>query len=129
ANKGSCVYCGLPLSTVPSKLICTMCGAFQPQLYRHGAPGVPCRRYTMFANLKLAVLVALVCINHLSMTKTASAISAELAKTCQALTAKAFPPRTVGNPASGSAKGSGRDQRAYYKKCVEKNGKIDEQAK
>jgi hypothetical protein len=83
----------------------------------------------MFAKLKLAALVALVCIDHISMTKTASAISAELAKTCQALTAKAFPPRIVGNPASGSAKGSGRDQRAYYKKCVEKNGKIDEQPK
>jgi hypothetical protein len=40
----------------------------------------------MFAKLKLAALVALVCINHMSMIKTASAISAELAKTCQALT-------------------------------------------
>jgi len=84
----------------------------------------------MFANMKwMAALVALACIAQLSMTDTAPAISAELAKTCQALTAKAFPPRVIGNPASGSEKGSGQGQRAYYRKCLEKNGKMDEQAK
>jgi len=83
----------------------------------------------MFANMKWVALVALACIDHLSMTDAAPAISAELAKTCQALTAKAFPPRVICNPASGSEKGSGRGQRAFYKKCVEKNGKMDEQTK
>jgi hypothetical protein len=111
--------------TYGTTLICVVRGSSQPQIFTDVVLG----RYTMFINLKLAAFVALVCINHVSMTKTALAISAELAKTCQALTAKAFPPRIVGNPASGSAKGSGLDQRAYYKKCVEKNGKIDDQAK
>jgi len=31
----------------------------------------------------------------------------EVAKKCDALTAKAFPPRAIGNPAAGSAKGTG----------------------
>jgi hypothetical protein len=48
----------------------------------------------------------------------ASATTAELAKRCLALTAKAFPPRVIGNPAAGSAKGSGRDEQSYYRKCL-----------
>jgi hypothetical protein len=60
------------------------------------------------------------------MTKPASAITVELAKKCEALTTKAFPPRVVGNPAAGSAKGSGKDERAYYQKCVENDGKVDD---
>lgn len=82
----------------------------------------------MLANLKSpAAIIALICIGRASIPDTASAITAELAKKCQELTAKAFPPRVVGNPATGSAKGSGRDENAYYKKCVENNGKVDEQ--
>ena len=46
-----------------------------------------------------------------SMTNGASAITVELAKKCHALTDKAFPPRVIGNPAAGSAKGSGKDSR------------------
>jgi hypothetical protein len=61
-----------------------------------------------------------------SMTTDASAITAELAKKCGALTAKAFPPRVIGNPAAGSAKGSGRDEQTYFKKCVENGGKVDD---
>ena len=58
-----------------------------------------------------------------------SAITAELARKCSALTAKQFPPRMPGNPAAGSAKGSGRDQRAYYSDCVAKGGKVDDETK
>jgi len=84
----------------------------------------------MFANLKLKMaLIALACVGFLTMTNNASGISAELAKKCTALTAKAFPPRIVGNPASGSAKGGGKDERAYYRKCVANDGKVDEQPK
>jgi hypothetical protein len=32
----------------------------------------------------------------------------------------------IGNPAAGSAKGSGKDERAYYQKCVENDGKVDD---
>ena len=76
----------------------------------------------MFANLKFkAVIIGLVIMG----TDNASAISVEVAKKCNALTAKAFPPRVIGNPAAGSAKGTGRDQRDYYKKCVANEGKMD----
>lgn len=85
---------------------------------------------TMFANLKRqAIPVALFCIGVLLMADSASAISVELARKCTALTAKAFPPRVIGNPASGSAKGSGRDERAYYRKCLQNKGNMDEQSK
>ena len=54
------------------------------------------------------------------------AISVELAKKCNALTAKQFPPREPGNPAAGSAKGSGRAQQEYCSKCVANEGKVDD---
>jgi hypothetical protein len=55
-----------------------------------------------------------------------SAITVELAKKCEALTAQAFPPRVIGNPAAGSAKGSGKDSQAYFNKCVKNGGKMDD---
>jgi hypothetical protein len=51
-------------------------------------------------------------------TDSASAVSVELAKKCEALTAKAYPPRQIGNPAAGSAKGSGRSEQEYFTRCV-----------
>ena len=56
----------------------------------------------------------------------ASAITVELAKKCDVLTHKAFPPRVIGNPAAGSAKGSGKDAQAYFEKCVKNGGKVDD---
>jgi hypothetical protein len=80
----------------------------------------------MFANEKFWItLVALLCIVVGSMTNKASAVTVGVAKKCDALTAKAFPPREPGNPAAGSAKGSGAAQQAYYKKCVANGGKVD----
>jgi hypothetical protein len=60
-------------------------------------------------------------------THGALGITAELAKKCQALTAKAFPPRQIGNPAAGSAVGSGRDVSAYFNRCVANGAKTDDQ--
>jgi hypothetical protein len=57
---------------------------------------------------------------------SASAITAELAKKCQTLTAAAFPPRVVGNPAAGSAKGSGKDVQAFFNKCIKNDGSVDD---
>jgi hypothetical protein len=57
-------------------------------------------------------------------TSIAPAITAEVAKKCNAAVAKAFPPRVPGNPAAGSAKGSGSDQAAFWKKCVENGGEV-----
>jgi hypothetical protein len=58
----------------------------------------------------------------------ASAISVEVARKCNALLAKAFPPREPGNPAAGSAKGSGQQEREYFSKCVAKGGNMDDGA-
>ncbi|WP_244607761.1 hypothetical protein [Bradyrhizobium vignae] len=57
---------------------------------------------------------------------TASAITAEVARACDAAVAKAFPPRQIGNPAAGSAKGTAKDRREYFQKCVASNGKVDD---
>jgi hypothetical protein len=84
----------------------------------------------MFANLKLmGVVVGLVFITVAPMTNSAMAISVEVAKKCDALTAKAFPPRVIGNPAAGSAKGTGANERLYYKKCVANGGKMPDPAR
>ena len=84
---------------------------------------------TMLTNLKIrGVLVVLACIAIGCMTGSASAVTAQLAKECQALTAKAFPPRLPGNPAAGSAKGTGQSQRDYFNKCVANGGKMDDDA-
>jgi hypothetical protein len=55
----------------------------------------------------------------------ASAISADIAKKCDALTAKAFPPRILGNPAAGSAEGTGTQQLDYFRNCVKNSGKTE----
>ena len=74
------------------------------------------------------VLLALVGILLGSLPHRASAITADVARKCNALLVKEFPSREPGNPAAGSAKGSGRDQRAYFSKCVANGGKMDEGA-
>ncbi len=79
----------------------------------------------MLANRKFkAALVGLGCIVATTMVDSAFAVSVEVAKKCDALTAEAFPPRVIGNPAAGSAKGTGRQQQAYYRKCVANKGKM-----
>ena len=55
----------------------------------------------------------------------ASAITAEVAKKCNLLVQKQFPPRQAGNPAAGSAKGSSQDEREFFKKCVDNDGNMD----
>jgi hypothetical protein len=81
----------------------------------------------MRADLKVKTwLAASVCIAVWSITNGASAVTVEVAKECEALTAKAFPPREVGNPAAGSVKGTAQDQRNYFNKCVANGGKVDD---
>jgi hypothetical protein len=55
----------------------------------------------------------------------ASAITADVAKKCNGLVAKAFPPRQPGNPAAGSAKGNAQAQRDYFRKCTDNGGNMD----
>jgi hypothetical protein len=58
----------------------------------------------------------------LALPQPASAITAEVAKKCNALTAKEFPLNVPGNPAAGSAKGSAQQRRDYFNDCIAKGG-------
>jgi len=73
------------------------------------------------ARVALIVLPAAIAMHPTS----ALAISVEVAKKCNLLLEKQFPPRQLGNPAAGSSKGSAKDQRDYFKKCVDNNGNMD----
>jgi hypothetical protein len=72
-------------------------------------------------------LLALVCLTHLPTTRSAMAITAELARKCGALTDKAYPLRVPGNPAAGREHGTAKEVRDYFNKCVANRGNIDEQ--
>ncbi len=83
----------------------------------------------MFPNPRFGCAhLALMFIAMVSMTSGASAITVEVARKCHALTAKAFPPRIPGNPAAGSAKGSGLAQQDYFNRCVANGGSADDNA-
>jgi hypothetical protein len=56
---------------------------------------------------------------------TSTSSPAELARKCDALTAKAFPPIEPGNPAAGSTKGSGLEAQSYFRKCIANDGRVD----
>jgi len=80
----------------------------------------------MLLDLKFGgVLAALVCIAVDATLVTASALTVEVAKKCEALTIQAFPPLEPGNPALGSAKGSAAAERSYYRKCIANGGNIE----
>ena len=76
-----------------------------------------------------SALLALVFAAILAQTNVASAVTVEVARKCQAFTSKAFPPRELGNPAAGSAKGSGLDEQSYFKRCVANGGRVDDKGK
>jgi hypothetical protein len=77
----------------------------------------------MSSTVKYAVpLIVLAGLAIATPTNRATAVTAEVAKKCHALTVKKFPPRAVGNPAAGSANGTGRAQQAFFKKCLEDAG-------
>ena len=71
-------------------------------------------------------LLGLACVLTLAAPATASAITAEVARAFDAAEAKAIPPKQIGNPAAGSTKGTSKDRREYFEKCVANNGKVDD---
>ena len=71
-------------------------------------------------------LLALIGAAILAHINASSAITVEVARKCHALTSKAFPAREAGNPAAGSAKGSGLEQQSYFKRCVTNGGRVDD---
>ena len=69
----------------------------------------------MFVHVKFgSAFVGLVCIAVGCMNGRASAVTAEVARKCAALTAKAYPPQVPGNPAAGLAKGTVQIKRDYF---------------
>jgi hypothetical protein len=56
-------------------------------------------------------------------TLSQAVISEEVAKKCQVLRAKQFPPRQPGDPAAGS--GSARERREFFSRCVTNGGNMD----
>jgi hypothetical protein len=76
--------------------------------------------------LKYAVwFLVLIWPAHPLITRAASAVTAEVARKCDILTAKAFPPRVPGNPAAGLVHGTGREASEYFRKCVDNAGNVD----
>ena len=83
----------------------------------------------MFGNMKCGTaLLALVCVAGGPMTGSASAVTVEVARKCEALTAQAFPPRQPGNPAAGLAKGTAASGRKYFSQCLADGGKMNDHA-
>jgi hypothetical protein len=82
----------------------------------------------MSAKLRLGGLrIALVGIGvGATIGNASTAPSVEVAKKCAALTAQVFPPRVAGNPAAGSAKGTGQSKQSYFSKCVANRGNVNE---
>jgi hypothetical protein len=81
----------------------------------------------MFVGWKLKGIVLASLVAALASVPTdAGAISVDVAKKCNLLLAKAFPPRQPGNPAAGSAKGNGQASRDYFNKCVANGGNMDD---
>lgn len=73
----------------------------------------------------LQKLVGLAFVLAFGAPITASAVTVEVARACDAALAKAFPPKQIGNPAAGG-KGTAKERRDYYSKCVANNGKVDD---
>ena len=80
----------------------------------------------MYADRKTTSGAAVLLLVATTLLSTdAEAISVDVAKKCNALLAKEFPPRAPGNPAAGSAKGNGQAGRDFFKKCVDNGGNMD----
>ncbi len=80
----------------------------------------------MLADWKLkGVTFAFLIVAAGLLPTSASAITTDVAKKCNALLAKEFPPRQPTNPAAGSSKGNGQAERDYFKKCVDNGGNMD----
>jgi hypothetical protein len=86
-----------------------------------------CRQVRAYIKFKPAFATAM-CLAAAVTAASAQADTVEIARQCSALMAKAFPPREPGNPAAGSAKGTGLDEQAYFRKCVANGGKVDNSA-
>jgi hypothetical protein len=84
------------------------------------------RSFVMFVGSKFSKMTFVVLCSLVGLLPiTASAITVEVAKKCNVLLAKEFPPRERGNPAAGSTKGTAQSQRDYFNRCVANGGNMD----
>jgi hypothetical protein len=74
-----------------------------------------------------SVILAAQCITFEPMTN-ALAIPLEVARKCNALTSKAYPPLVPGNPAAGRANGNGHAVRKLFNRCVANGGHMHRHA-
>jgi hypothetical protein len=74
----------------------------------------------MLGKTKLCSLILASAFLFLQPAGNAFAIPLQVARKCNALTTKAFPPIVPGNPAAGRKGGNGRKVQAYFRKCVAK---------
>jgi hypothetical protein len=77
-----------------------------------------------FVMRKVTIHLALVCGAVQPLTSSTFAVTADVAKKCVVLTAKAYPLRVPGNPAAGSARGSASEQREFFNRCVANEGNV-----
>jgi hypothetical protein len=83
----------------------------------------------MYASPRFSSLhVALIAAATAAAPTGASAVTVEVAKKCDTLTAKAFPPRVPGNPAAGTANGTGLAAQNYHRQCIDNGGNVDNKA-
>lgn len=72
----------------------------------------------MFAKMKFyCVILASVLVVD-PMTTAYAAIPLKVARECNILTTKAYPPLVPGNPAAGRANGNSHAIRKYFNRCV-----------
>jgi hypothetical protein len=81
----------------------------------------------MPTKLSSGIALTLVCLAQLPITRSATAITVELAKKCRDMTDKAFPLRVPGKPTAGRQHGTPKELRDYFNKCVANKGDIDQQ--
>jgi hypothetical protein len=80
----------------------------------------------MLAKVKCGRAVAVLTFIAIGLIpRGASAVTAEIARKCEALAYKAYPPQVVGNPAAGGARGPAA--REYFKLCLKNGGSMDGQ--
>jgi hypothetical protein len=72
----------------------------------------------MLAKMKVSCVILASVFMIVDPMANALAIPLKVARKCNALTTKAYPPLVPGNPAAGRANGNGHAVRTYFNRCV-----------